>query len=154
MRQARTSGRRRAEVGQLARAAVRSSKFRAHSYKFETVLRTQNCAQVLWKLKISVRLYLSPSHRQSLGAQLWYLGDGQQIRTRTRVLLVRKAISSIFLDLLELKLFLCWCTKKIGLCWKSAAADLCNGRWMGSACDPGLEAVCFKARGSNYVVLN
>ena len=44
--------------------------------------------------------------------------------------------------------------KKIGLCWKSAAADLCNGRWMGSACDPGLEAVCFKARGSNYVVLN
>ena len=45
--------------------------------------------------------------------------------------MVRKAISSIFLDFLELKLFLCWCTKKIGLCWKSAAADLCNGRWMG-----------------------
>ncbi len=30
------------------------------------------------KLKISVRLYLSPSHLQSLGAQLWYLGDGQK----------------------------------------------------------------------------
>ena len=27
--------------------------------------------------------------------------------------MVRKAISSIFLDFLELKLFLCWCTKKL-----------------------------------------
>ena len=35
-----------------------------------------------------------------------------------------------------------------------SAADPWNGRWMGSACDPGLEAVCFKARGSNNVVLN
>jgi hypothetical protein len=47
MRQARTSGRRRAEVGQLARAAVLSSKFRAHSYKFEnSAQNTQNCAQI------------------------------------------------------------------------------------------------------------
>ena len=33
------------------------------------------------KLKISVKLYLSLSHLQSVGAQLGGLGDGQKIRT-------------------------------------------------------------------------
>jgi len=71
--------------------------------------------------------------------------------------MVRKAIPSIFPDFLELKPFLCRITvgaKKIGRCWKSAAADLWNGRWMGSACDSGLKSLRFEARGTNYVVLN
>ena len=109
------------------------------------------------KLKISVKLYLSPSHLQSVGAQLGGLGDGQKIRKRTKFLMVRKAIPSIFPDFLELKPFLCRITvgaKKIGRCWKSAAADLWNGRWMGSACDSGLKSLRFKARGTNYVVPN
>ena len=123
-------------------------------YESQVCTKSDTISFVSSKLKISVRLYLSPSHLQSLGAQLRYLGDGQNLRTRTRVLMVWKAISSFVSDFLELKLFLCRSKKKIGLCWKSAAADLWNGRWMGSACDPGLEAVRFKARGSNYGVLN
>jgi len=38
----------------------------------------------LSKLTISVNLYLSPSHLQSLGAQLGTLGDGEKARSRTR----------------------------------------------------------------------
>ena len=71
--------------------------------------------------------------------------------------MVQKAIPLIFSDFLEFKLFLCQITvgvKKIGQCWKSAAADLRNGRWTGSACDSGLESLHFKARGKPYVVLN
>ena len=40
----------------------------------------------LSKLTTSVNLYLSPSHLQSLGAQLGRLGDGEKARSQTRVL--------------------------------------------------------------------
>ena len=38
----------------------------------------------LSKLTTSVNLYLSPSHVQSLGAQLGRLGDGEKARSQTR----------------------------------------------------------------------
>ena len=38
----------------------------------------------LSKLTTSVNLYLSPSHLQSLGAQLGRLGDGEKARSQTR----------------------------------------------------------------------
>ena len=38
----------------------------------------------LSKLTTSVNLYLSPSHLQSLGAQLGRLGDGEKSRSQTR----------------------------------------------------------------------
>ena len=106
MRQARTSGRRRAELGRRARAVSfrEHSKFLVHTHNESQVCTKSDTigykisfpSLVSSKLKISVRLYLSPSHLQSLGPQLRYLGDGQNLRTRTRVLMVRKAISSIF----------------------------------------------------------
>ena len=95
-------------------------------------LRTRSATKTLFhvervlvpsKHKISVKLYLSPSHLQSVGAQLRGLGDGQKIRKRTRIFMVRKAIPSIFPNFLELKPFLC-------------------------------RSLRFKARGTNYAVLN
>ena len=111
------------------------------------------------KLMISVNLYLSPSHLQSVGAQLGGqlggLGDERKVRIRTRFWIVRKAIPSIFSDFLELKPFLCRITvgaNKINGCWKSAADDLWNGR-CSLPFEWGLGALHFKARGSNYVVV-
>ena len=101
MRQARTCGRRRAEVGQRARAAVTPPKLREQSSLCANCadlvqnrlqcaeFRTRSATKTLFHLepflvsskhKISVNLYLSLRHLQSVGAQLGGLGDGQKIR--------------------------------------------------------------------------
>ena len=179
MCQAHTCGRRRAEVGQRARAAVFPQSFANNEVSADLVqnrlslkrsvqnsglnlllkfLSIVNVSLFRQNLRFqSYCIFQSYYHLQSIWAELGGLGDGQKLRTRTRVLMVRKAIPSNFPDFLELKQFLCRITvgpKKIGQCWKSAAADLWNGRWMGSASDSGLESLRIKARGTNYVVLN
>ena len=97
--------------------------------------RTRSAAKTLFhvervlvpsKHKISVKLYLSPSHLQSVGAQLGGLGDGQKIRKRTRIFMVRKAIPSIFPNFLELKPFLCRITVRAKKIWQMLEISCCR----------------------------
>ena len=74
--------------------------------------RTRSAAKTLFhvervlipsKHKISVKLYLSLSHLQSVGAQLGGLGDGQKIRKQTKILMIRKANTFDFSRFLGVK---------------------------------------------------